>query len=103
MVGRLGTREARAMTKLREIRRALGYIRVSTSDQAENGAGLEAQRRAIADEAKRRGWELVELYEDHASGKSLNGRHELRRALARLSAGEADALIVAKLDRLSRS
>ena len=86
-----------------EIHRVVGYIRVSTADQAESGAGLEAQRAAITAHAAARGWELAEIYEDHASGKSLNGRHELKRALAELRARRADALMVAKLDRLSRS
>ena len=35
---------------------ALAYIRVSTTDQAEHGASLEAQRAALAAEAERRGW-----------------------------------------------
>ena len=38
-----------------------------------------------------------------ASGKSLNGRSGLTAALAAVEAGEADGLVVAKLDRLSRS
>ena len=48
----------------------IGYVRVSTSDQAESGAGLAAQRAAIEAEAARRGWELTEIYTDTASGKS---------------------------------
>lgn len=91
-----------AMTRC-EIKRAVGYIRVSTVDQLDSGAGLEAQRQTIESEAAHRGWELLEVYQDAASGKSLNGRHELKRALAELKAGRADALVVAKLDRLSRS
>ena len=42
----------------------VGYIRVSTSEQADSGAGLEAQRAAITAEAERRGWELVHVFED---------------------------------------
>src|SRR4051794_9557808 len=42
----------------------LGYVRVSTSEQASSGAGLEAQRRAILAECERRGWHLVETIED---------------------------------------
>jgi DNA invertase Pin-like site-specific DNA recombinase len=45
----------------------------------------------------------VGIREDHASGKSTNGRHELQRALADLKEHHADGLVVAKLDRLSRS
>jgi len=83
--------------------RAVGYIRVSTEEQADSGAGLEAQRAAIVAEAARRSFELVAVYEDAASGKSLDGRDGLTQALSAVESGEADALVVAKLDRLSRS
>jgi DNA invertase Pin-like site-specific DNA recombinase len=83
--------------------RVIGYVRVSTEEQADSGAGLEAQRAAIAAEAERRGWQLVEVYEDAgASGKSLK-RPGLAEALAAVERGDASAVIVAKLDRLSRS
>ena len=42
----------------------VGYIRVSTAEQADSGAGLDAQRAAIALEAERRGWRLLEVFED---------------------------------------
>ena len=82
----------------------VGYIRVSTSEQADSGAGLEAQRAAITSEAERRGWELLHVFEDAgASGKSMNGRAGLQEALEAVDEGQAQALVVAKLDRLSRS
>lgn len=83
--------------------RALGYCRVSTTEQGDSKAGLEAQERAIRDEVERRGWELVDLRSDVASGKSLRHRPKLGQTLRDLQAGKADALVVAKLDRLSRS
>ena len=83
--------------------KAVGYIRVSTDEQADSGAGLEAQRRAIRQEAARRRWKLVDIFEDAASGKSMNGRPGLQEALRAVEDGEAEALVVAKLDRLSRS
>jgi DNA invertase Pin-like site-specific DNA recombinase len=82
--------------------RAIGYVRVSTSEQGESGAGLAAQRSAIEAEADRRGFELVDVVEDVASGKDLK-RPGVQDALGRLAAGEAAVLVVAKLDRLSRS
>jgi DNA invertase Pin-like site-specific DNA recombinase len=85
------------------IMRAVGYTRVSTEEQGLSRAGLDAQRSAIEREIEHRGWELVELYTDVGSGKSTNGRHELAAARGRLSRSEADVLVVAKLDRLSRS
>jgi DNA invertase Pin-like site-specific DNA recombinase len=68
-----------------------------------SGAGLDAQRRAITAECRRRGWELVETIEDRGySAKDLR-RPGVQEALRTLEAGEAKALVVAKLDRLSRS
>jgi DNA invertase Pin-like site-specific DNA recombinase len=80
----------------------LGYVRVSTGEQHESGAGLAAQRAAILAEAHRRGWEPVEFIEDTASGKDAK-RPGLERAREALKAGDAGALIVSKCDRLSRS
>jgi DNA invertase Pin-like site-specific DNA recombinase len=82
--------------------KTIGYVRVSTQEQAETRYGLEAQRAAIEAEAERRGWTDLEIVEDAGySGKSLD-RPAIRQALADLEAGRADALVVSKLDRLSR-
>ena len=83
--------------------RVLGYVRVSTSEQASSGAGLEAQRRAIIAECERRGWHLVETIEDAGYSARDLRRPGIQEALRALEAGEASALVVAKLDRLSRS
>jgi DNA invertase Pin-like site-specific DNA recombinase len=81
----------------------LGYVRVSTEEQADSRAGIEAQRAAILAECKRRGWQLVELVEDAGySAKDLR-RPGIKAALEALERGDARALVVAKLDRLSRS
>jgi DNA invertase Pin-like site-specific DNA recombinase len=82
---------------------AIGYLRVSTDEQADSRAGLDAQRAAILAEAERRGWHLVEVIEDAGfSGKDLN-RPGIAAALDALRRHKADTLVVAKLDRLSRS
>lgn len=83
--------------------RVVGYRRVSTTEQEDSGAGLEWQEAMIRAEVERRGWELVEIRTDVASGKSMRRRDELGRTLRDLRDGELDALVVAKLDRLSRS
>jgi len=84
--------------------RAVGYTRVSTDEQANSGAGLAAQTQAITSECARRGWELLEVCEDAGvSGKSMKRRPGLLSALRLVEAGEAGVLVVAKLDRLSRS
>ncbi len=81
----------------------IGYVRVSTDEQAASGAGLEAQRAAILSEAQRRGWHLVDVIEDAGySGKTLR-RPGIATALEALRSKRADTLVVAKLDRLSRS
>jgi len=82
--------------------KVIGYLRVSTREQADSGLGLDAQRRTISDEADRRGWKVEWLVDDGRSARNLN-RPALVEALALLKQGEASALVVAKLDRLSRS
>jgi DNA invertase Pin-like site-specific DNA recombinase len=83
--------------------RVAAYLRVSTAEQRNSGLGLAAQRAAIESETERRGWEVVEWIEDAGySAKSLR-RPGIARALELLEAGEAEALVAAKLDRLSRS
>ncbi|MBA3430829.1 MAG: recombinase family protein [Actinobacteria bacterium] len=86
-------------------RKVVGYVRVSTEEQSESGLGLEAQRTSIRGECHRRGWHLEHLFEDKAaSGKAVTGRTGLSAALAAVeTGGVADGLVVAKLDRLSRS
>ncbi|HUY98548.1 MAG TPA: recombinase family protein [Verrucomicrobiae bacterium] len=81
----------------------VGYVRVSTEEQGDLGAGLEAQRQAILTTCRARGWRLLGLHEDVASGKALANRPGLEAALATVRRGEAGGLVVAKLDRLSRS
>jgi DNA invertase Pin-like site-specific DNA recombinase len=80
----------------------VGYVRVSTEEQGASGAGLEAQRRAIENECARRGWELVRIEQDVLSARSMN-RPGLRVALDACRSGEVAGIVVAKLDRLSRS
>jgi DNA invertase Pin-like site-specific DNA recombinase len=83
--------------------KAIGYARVSTREQGDTGHGLAAQRRAIGAACKAKAWKAGKIYTDVSSGKTTNGRQGLSDALARLAAGSADALVVAKLDRVSRS
>lgn len=84
------------------VKTVIGYVRVSTDEQGDNGAGIPAQEAAIHDEAQRRGWVVESMIRDSHSGKTMN-RLGLQAALAKLKAGAADALLAAKLDRLTRS
>jgi DNA invertase Pin-like site-specific DNA recombinase len=81
----------------------VGYVRVSTDEQAVSGLGLAAQRAAIEAECARRHWTLVAVHEDPGvSGKTID-RPGLTAALADVETGRAAALVVSKVDRLSRS
>ncbi len=81
----------------------VGYCRVSTDDQARSGLGMSAQRKIIREACDRNDWNLVEIVaDDGESGKSLD-RRALMNALQAIADGQADGLIVAKLDRATRS
>lgn len=83
---------------------AVTYVRVSTEEQVASGLGLGAQREKVTAELLRRGWRSVGDYADEGiSAKSIVGRPGLQAALEALDSGEAANLVVAKLDRLSRS
>lgn len=82
--------------------RALAYVRVSTSEQALEGASLGAQRAALNAEAVLRGWDAEFVHDEGFSGKDLK-RPGLLMALERLDAGAADVLMSVRLDRVSRS
>lgn len=82
----------------------VGYVRVSTDEQADSGLGLAAQRCAIEAECSRRGWTLLDILEDAGiSGKSTVNRPGLAAALGAVENRDAGGIVVAKLDRLSRS
>ena len=76
---------------------------MSTEEQKSSGAGLAAQRAAIVAECQRKGWTLVEVIEDAGYSARDLKRPGVQIALDTLTRGDADALLVAKLDRLSRS
>src|ERR1700740_2664269 len=83
--------------------KVIGYVRVSTDKQAERGVSLDAQAEKIRAMAVVHGTELAEIIVDGGeSAKSLN-RPGMARLLAMIDAGEVEAVIIAKLDRLTRS
>jgi site-specific DNA recombinase len=83
--------------------KTIGYVRVSTDRQAERGISLEAQAEKIRAMALVQGAELGEIIvESGESAKSLN-RPGMAKLLAMVDAGKVKAVIVAKLDRLTRS
>ena len=82
----------------------VGYVRVSTAEQAHNGYGLAEQRNAIEAECERRGWFMLRVEEDRGvSGATTKRRPGLARAIAACDSGEARGLVASKVDRVSRS
>src|ERR1700719_3070431 len=81
----------------------IGYVRVSTDRQGEHGVSLEAQEAKIRAMATVQGSDLIDVIVDGGeSAKSLN-RPGLQRLMALVNSGKVQAVIVAKLDRLTRS
>jgi site-specific DNA recombinase len=84
------------------MKQAIGYIRVSTQDQATEGVSLEAQRAKIAAWCAVNDYELVAVFEDAGiSGASMNGREGLHAALKATTKGMA--LVTYSISRLARS
>ncbi|MBY0530456.1 MAG: recombinase family protein [Xanthobacteraceae bacterium] len=90
-----------ALSDTRE-HRLVAYLRVSTDKQGIRGLGIEAQRRAVHDYARRQGERAVLLaeYMEVESGRRAD-RPELWKAIDHARNAGA-LLVIAKLDRLSR-
>ena len=81
----------------------VAYIRVSTEGQHESGLGEDAQRRAITEFAAQHERRIVAEYADTASGAApLTRRPGLTAAINEARQRKCQ-VVVAKLDRLSRS
>jgi DNA invertase Pin-like site-specific DNA recombinase len=86
------------------MRPAISYLRVSTKEQGQSGAGIEAQRQAIARFATANGFEITQEHVEIETGKgadALDRRPILAQALAQAKKAKMPVL-VSKLDRLSR-
>lgn len=83
--------------------KAVGYTRVSTAAQSEHGVSLDAQLEKIRAMAVVQGVEVAEIITDAGeSAKSLE-RPGMARLLAMVDSGEVQVVVIAKLDRLTRS
>jgi DNA invertase Pin-like site-specific DNA recombinase len=82
--------------------RGIGYRRVSTTEQAASGLGLDAQQTAIEAAVARLGLSLVQTFTDAglSGGLALEHRPALLAAIDGLASG--DTLVTAKRDRLGR-
>jgi site-specific DNA recombinase len=82
--------------------RAIGYVRVSTEEQAREGISIEAQEERIRALATAKGWALVNIIRDAGySGKNLS-RPGAKSLIDACQQGAVDVAIVYKVDRLTR-
>lgn len=96
------TSQSPAPTQVRR-KRAIGYTRVSTDQQVDQGVSLGMQREKVVQYCELHDLDLVDLLvEDGQSGKDLE-RPKVRELLRRMRAGLVDAVVVYKLDRLTRA
>jgi site-specific DNA recombinase len=81
---------------------AVGYIRVSTEEQATNGISLGNQASRIKAYAKSQNWQLSRIYREKGeSGKSID-RPVLSQLIKDIESGQIDVVLVYKVDRLTR-
>lgn len=82
----------------------VGYLRVSTEEQAVSGLGLEAQRATIEARAKDEGWTVVEWFtdEDVSGTVAPLERPGLSAALDAVADGKASRLVASHLTRVGR-
>jgi site-specific DNA recombinase len=83
--------------------KAIGYIRVSTDEQAKEGMSLENQETKIRDYCKLKDFEIIEIIQDAGiSAKNLR-RPGAQKVLEMAQEKMIDAVVVYKLDRMFRS
>jgi DNA invertase Pin-like site-specific DNA recombinase len=84
--------------------KAVGYIRVSTTEQATEGVSLLAQETKIKLYCELNDLDLIDIKEDAGiSGKYIKKRPGIQKALSMINQGEAQHLIIFKLDRMCRN
>lgn len=92
------------MAVLLTVMKVVGYLRVSTDRQAEEGLGLDVQEHAIKIWAKKNGHRVVLWTRDEgvSGAKDLDAREGLPEALGAIGDGVASGVVVYRLDRLAR-
>jgi len=86
-----------------EIKRACGYVRVSTKEQAEKGTSLKDQKKKIEEHCKSHGWKLIEIYQDAGLSGSATERPALIRMIKHAKEKRFDVIVFWSLDRLGRT
>ena len=85
--------------------KAVSYCRVSTDEQAREGYSLQAQEQICRAYSERQGYEVAEVFIERGQSAKTTNRPELQRLLSYCSKNQQiiNALVVYKLDRLSRN
>ena len=83
--------------------KAVGYVRVSTEKQADFGVSLDAQTEKVRAISTVQGAELTEIIVDAGESAKTLKRSGMTRLLSLVDCGAVNVVIVAKLDRLTRS
>jgi DNA invertase Pin-like site-specific DNA recombinase len=83
--------------------RTIVYCRVSLEKMVERGVSLDAQQAKAKAYAELYDLEVIEVIVDAGLSAKTLARPGLERALGLLKSGKAEALLVVKLDRLTRS
>ncbi|MFI3300966.1 MAG: recombinase family protein [Candidatus Gastranaerophilales bacterium] len=91
------------MTNNSESKIAIGYVRVSTDEQADHGHSIEMQKKRILEWAGRNNFNVLEMFEDNGKSATNTNRQGLKNLYRYISKNKVDAMICWKLDRLSRS
>jgi site-specific DNA recombinase len=84
-------------------KRVFIYLRVSTAEQAEEGYSLSEQEERLRLYCQAMGWVLVKVYTDGGFSGANMERPALQEMIKAIEKGEADVVLVDKLDRMSRS
>lgn len=81
---------------------AIGYVRVSTQEQAKEGISVDNQEAKIRAYCDSQDWELVKVFRDEgSSGKNMK-REGLKELLSFVEVDSVDVVVVYKTDRLTR-
>lgn len=84
--------------------KAVAYVRVSTTEQAESGYSVDAQIQTIKEYCDNEHLELIEVYADRGvSGKSTKGRFQLQQLLTDAKDNKFDVVVVWKNSRMARN
>lgn len=91
------------MDKINNPKRCIIYVRVSTGGQADEGYSIEMQRERLIAYCTARGWIISDIIIDPGYSGSNLERPGIQQIIENAQAKKMDAVLVYKLDRISRS